>query len=241
MFRRVRAMGLFLRLGFVAATGAAAASCTLISGLEPYTVGAGGADGDSGVPATASNSTPETSMSSSGKPTEDPDATVDPDASPITGEVNEAGGSGDAKSPTADATMDGGDAHPDDGADGGPMADASDGAPPHDSGEAGEVEAGGCTQVTHSNGVDGGTFVDCVPLDSHNQTQAQEACAAAKVGSCGKNTILCSPFGGGDIECTNSASPCICWNYSGPGAGHVSVSQAGALCACPLTSDPKWR
>lgn len=176
-------------------------------------------------------------------PTEGPDATLEPDVLAITGEVSDGGATVVPENVTTDAATDaatGGDATGGGDGDASPLADANDGGSSRDGGEADSGDGGGCALVKHSNGVSGGTFVDCTPLNTHDDTEAANACAAANVGPCGQNTALCSAFGGGSLECTKLSAICLCWAYSGPAAGHVSTSLAGPICACPLSTDAQW-
>ncbi len=233
MVRGVRPGELFWLAGFMAIS-ALASACALISGLDPYAAVVGG---DASAPG-AHGGSPGTSSTSSGQPLEGPDAMPEPDVSVTTGEMIEGGADAYVETPATDGATD---AHvaamEDDGRDTGPTADADDGSKPHDSGEAGNND-GGCTPVTHSNGIDGGTpYVDCAPLDTHSDTEAAKACASANVGSCAKNTLLC--VGLGDVECTQNASTCHCWSYSGRATGHVSTG-LGVVCACPGAADPQW-
>jgi hypothetical protein len=215
------------RLFAFAASGGGVAACALVSGLTDYSLGAV----DAGTPVTK-------------PPDAQGDAPAAADDGPSADDVTEDrvmfdDGSDGAPSDDADAETDGRptedvDAHEGGGVEdaegGGPPPDANDGGPPPDAND-------GCVPVVHSNGV-GQTYTDCVPLNTYGPDEAAKACAATNVGTCGQNTVLC--IGGPTIECTLMAGTCTCWSYTGPTAGRVDTSKAGALCACPAPTDPMW-
>ncbi len=103
---------------------------------------------------------------------------------------------------------------------------------------------GGCTPISHANGL-GGNYQDCAPLGTFNITTAQEA--ASSWGA----TVLPGTF-----TCVTGANTWLAiaairsgqtatWAYTGPAAGHVSLSTSGGdpqglNAVCPLTSDPIW-
>ena len=207
----------FRLFAFSAAWGGLAA-CAAISGLKDYSAGEGGTD----PPLTKFN---EAGSDSPASPTE---AASDDTSG---GEVPEGGdtdaGDGSAK---LDGPPDAGDERGD-ASDGEASADADDGGSSPDAHD-------GCASVSHSNGV-GQHYTDCEPLKTYGAGEAAKACAAADAGACGANTTLC--FGGPTIECTQAAATCMCWSYTGATAGHVLTSKAGAICACPATSDPSWQ
>ena len=106
----------------------------------------------------------------------------------------------------------------------------------------------GACQTTHSNG-EGQSFYDCTGQGTHNQTQAEEACAAftGSSGACkqstsgGCNCLLLFCGASAQSMCGMAGSACHCWQYSGPNAGKVeSESTSNCKASCGSGSDPSW-
>jgi hypothetical protein len=103
-------------------------------------------------------------------------------------------------------------------------------------GAAAGCSCGACT--VHSNGV-GQTFEDCVPNGTYDQTQALAACTAftGKSASC---MIQSCPGGGGgpgkstpgQAACSNGASVCDCWTFSGAEVGLVQSATSKKCDPC---------
>lgn len=110
---------------------------------------------------------------------------------------------------------------------------------------AGTACCSGQCQTAHSNGK-GDSFYDCVATKTHNQTQANEACAAAS-GACSPSSVGCNCIiilGCGSTAqsvCGSAGGKCYCWQYSGPNQGTVQES-SGSNCSasCGSGSDPTW-
>jgi hypothetical protein len=118
--------------------------------------------------------------------------------------------------------------------DGRQVADVSDGGRAGDGG--GDGGDGGCVLYSHTNGL-GQTFVDCVPLDTYDKTEAEKACAAAEGGACAAASFC---PGGDSLECmTGGNGPnttCACWSYSGSTEGAVGTAN-GFWCTGPMTME----
>jgi hypothetical protein len=148
------------------------------------------------------------------------------------GSVGDSAAQGDDGTATRDAT--GGDGATRDGArDTGTLGDAKS-----DASDSGGAEAGSCDGglVTHANGL-GQMFSDCTPLNTFNQTQAFEACAAfsGDAGACKVDPgISCM----GNVVCSTGAV-CGCWVYDGSHPGRY-CSAGTAACCCPGASGPMW-
>lgn len=100
----------------------------------------------------------------------------------------------------------------------------------------------------HDDGV-GDHWSDCTAPATWTSEQATVACTANLGGVAIGNGVHCVPTScGGDdggapsAVCTlangSAANACTCWNYTGPGAGHVKHSLSG--CVCASNSDPSW-
>ena len=105
----------------------------------------------------------------------------------------------------------------------------------------------GC-QTTHSDGV-GQNFFDCNGANSHNQNQAQAACAAftGSASACSPSNVCCGTdlficLGTvADSVCGTAGGKCYCWQYSGGNAGRVqSESTSSCKASCGSSSDPSW-
>lgn len=211
------------RLLAFATIGGGLAACALVSGLTDYSNGVVDAGTSVTKPPDARSDAPAAA---------DDDVTED--------RVMFDDTSDGASSDDADAETDGRPTEDVDAHDGGRVEDAEDGGPPPDADGGGPPPPDandGCVPVVHSNGV-GQTYTDCVPLDTYGPDEAARACAASNAGTCGQNRFVCG--GGPTVECTLMATTCRCWSYTGPTAGRVDTSKAGALCACPAQSDPMW-
>lgn len=159
------------------------------------------------------------------------DGTLGEGASGQDGAPAKEGGGGNADAP-ADSMRDAGDGSSDDA-----VTDArTDAAPDADGGDE------GCS-IAHSNGL-GQAFFDCVPLGTHNQAQALEACAAFT-----GNMSLCVPVGcsPGMEVCSTGFTSCACWKYQGSNIGHVSMpggagegGSGGGTCICPNAASATW-
>jgi hypothetical protein len=107
--------------------------------------------------------------------------------------------------------------------------------------------SGGKCQQTHGNGV-GQNFYDCNSTGTHNQTQANEACAAftGNASACSSSSICCGalcPFLGttSNSVCGASNGTCHCWQYGGSNPGKVeSPSASSCKATCGSGSDPTW-
>jgi hypothetical protein len=104
----------------------------------------------------------------------------------------------------------------------------------------------GACQTSHANGL-GQSFYDCASQGTHNQTQAQEACASliGDGGVCSQTSTCCGLcFGGGNqiqAVCGSASGQCYCWSYSGQGSGTVQTGNgSGCKAACPGRNDPSW-
>jgi hypothetical protein len=233
---RVRREPLLWLVAFVPFAGASA--CAMVAGLGSYTNGDDLETLDASKPVKDGASTHPTEGSTTG---DDGSESSETDgADDVTGDGAEIG-SGDGGVSDADAgegsdASDGGTvAHPDasigdggDGGDGGHVVDAGDGGSGND---------GGCHLYVHNDGT-GQVYSDCAPLNTYNSDEAMAACQALDMGACAANTAICGA--GPTVICTQSASTCRCWSYSGGTQGHVNTSLAGVLCACPTTMDPVW-
>ncbi len=89
----------------------------------------------------------------------------------------------------------------------------------------------------HSNGL-GQSYYDCTPLGTYNQAQATEACTAF-TGNASLCTLDPIPCGGSNEHqiCSNGASTCGCWRYSGLNTGQVN---SNATCLCVPGTAPSW-
>lgn len=105
--------------------------------------------------------------------------------------------------------------------------------------------SGNC-QTTHTNGV-GQNFFDCNNQGSHNQSQAQEACAAYTGNAsacspsstcCGAQIVVCLGQTASSV-CGTLNGKCYCWQYSGPQSGRVE-SPGSCSASCGSSSDPSW-
>ena len=92
------------------------------------------------------------------------------------------------------------------------------------------------TCTSHSNGI-GETFKDCNPSPTYNSTTATEACTAF-TGSAAKCT---SGYASGNNHyvCSDGASVCDCWCYSGSSVGLVHQSTT-TTCYATVSGDPTW-
>jgi hypothetical protein len=147
---------------------------------------------------------------------------------------HEEGGGGNVDAPV-DATQDAGEAGNDATKETGSEA-ATDAGADADGGD------GGCA-IAHSDGL-GQTFFDCVPLGTHNQAQAFEACAAFTGNMSLCVAVGCAP---GNEVCSTGFTSCACWKYQGNNVGHVSSPGAtgeggseGGICICPNAASPTW-
>jgi hypothetical protein len=151
-----------------------------------------------------------------------------------------SGGVGPGDAPAqGDNTTGTGDAPAGDSANDGAMAtvDArADAASDAEGGTTGSCDGG---FVAHTNGL-GQMFYDCAPLNTLNQTQAFEACAAfsGNAGACMFNPgFSCM----GDVVCSKGSSTCACWVYDGNRPGRVCSSTPDGGCCCPgASSPPAW-
>ena len=102
------------------------------------------------------------------------------------------------------------------------------------------------TPTTHDNGL-GQQWSDCTSAGTYTALEATTACETYP-----GSYFTCLPttcnddagVSGQEAVCTSSNSPgitgpCDCWAFSGTGAGHVSISDAG--CVCATNTDPSWR
>jgi hypothetical protein len=118
-------------------------------------------------------------------------------------------------------------------------SDCSNGAPNLDGCEcATPACCGNSCQTTHSNGI-GENFYDCVALNTHNSTQASEACAAYTNNQAACSTFSCTGPGSNQVMCGSLNNLCVCWNFSGSNIGHV-LSSGTSTCYCPGSTDPSW-
>jgi hypothetical protein len=152
------------------------------------------------------------------------------------GDAQAEGGEGDAE------TIDAGDARADAPTDGAPdasLACTASTCPSCGSGCTPCCTATGTCKVVHANG-EGQTFYDCAALDTHDQTQAMEACVAFSKNSsqCTQSSNFCSSII--YAICSVAASTCHCWQYTGPNAGTVQSPTTGCSAQCGSASDPAW-
>jgi hypothetical protein len=99
---------------------------------------------------------------------------------------------------------------------------------------------GGCQPVTHNNGF-GQTFVDCVALNTHDETQAHKACLALEAGACSVMSVNCVSGAPQMLECESTLGQCACWAYTGTYTGSANKDSLSNLCACPTASlSPPW-
>jgi len=234
---RVRIKGTFVAIGFVAIAGASGA-CALVSGLSGFT-NADSAD-SSAPPGPSEDVSAPTQDSAKPVPETSTDLESSSDGSQTTEEIGDAGPTeeaaetdavSDAPADLADAPVDGGPP----ALDAGPVVDAGDGASAGDDGGD-----GGCQPVTHNNGF-GQTFVDCVALNTHDETQAHKACLALEAGACAVRTVNCVSGAPQMLECENTLGQCACWAYTGTYTGSANKDSLSNLCACPTASlSPAW-
>jgi hypothetical protein len=97
---------------------------------------------------------------------------------------------------------------------------------------------GSSCATTHDNGL-GSKFYDCTALNTHNSTQAMEACAAYTGSQSLCSTSGCTGPGSNMVACGTINGICACWNYSGTNVGHVTTS-TNSTCYCPVSTDPSW-
>jgi hypothetical protein len=97
-----------------------------------------------------------------------------------------------------------------------------------------------CTPVQHSNGL-GKTYSDCAAIGAGVDARlAGLACAASFSDASQCKDMACSGGSGGRAVCDHAAN-CVCWTYSGAGAGFVHSSQGGGCdCATAGSGDPSW-
>jgi hypothetical protein len=95
-------------------------------------------------------------------------------------------------------------------------------------------------QTQHTNGT-GQHFYDCNPLSTFTATTATEACKAFTDDATGSkcSAFTCTGGGSNKVVCSNSASICVCWNYSGTFVGHY-YNSGSTSCLCPGSLDPTW-
>jgi hypothetical protein len=97
-------------------------------------------------------------------------------------------------------------------------------------------DGGVCTPNVHPNGF-GQSFMDCAPLGTYNAGTALEACAAYAGDGALCRTESCSD---GQAVCSHDAPDCVCWTFSGSGAGHARNASGGG-CDCGTANDPIWQ
>jgi hypothetical protein len=214
----VRGVRLHRPHALVALLGIAAgsAACALVSGLSDFSE-------ETADDASASTTASDGARAEPNGRTEDVSNDVSDDASDAG--ANDGAPAADAPSYDADADVQG---------DGRQVADVSDGGRAGDGG--GDGGDGGCVLYSHTNGL-GQTFVDCVPLDTYDKTEAEKACAAAEGGACAAASFC---PGGDSLECmTGGNGPnttCACWSYSGSTEGAVGTAN-GFWCTGPMTME----
>jgi hypothetical protein len=99
------------------------------------------------------------------------------------------------------------------------------------------------TPIAHDDGL-GGSWTDCVPAHTYDQTEATAACASYYATASCTLPVRCSGLDGGsgvavcDFFSGDTETPCACWTFEGSGAGHAHFSDAG--CGCASTGDPSW-
>jgi hypothetical protein len=106
---------------------------------------------------------------------------------------------------------------------------------------------GSSCETIHANGVRQ-NFYDCKDKGTHNQAQAQAACAAytGSAGACSASQVCCGVlfpicFGTiGSSVCGTANGKCYCWQYDGPNPGRVSAVSGRCTASCGAGSDPTW-
>jgi hypothetical protein len=84
--------------------------------------------------------------------------------------------------------------------------------------------------VTHSAGIAGVTWQDCVPLGTHTGPQALKACtawcAANSAGGCNNcvEGIICNSYNGWSGQTGNNPPTVVSWLWLAPNAGEVTDS-----------------
>jgi hypothetical protein len=228
-----------VRFVALAAFAGGTAACAMVAGLPDYTLGSGESGGgkpplkDARVDAPVVVTDDEGGGSEAGDTDDGPGNDGSGDATEDTGDgMAGSDGMAGARDVGAPETGTG-------GPDGGP--DGNDGGlpetgPPHDGGD------GGCTALTHLNGV-GGTYKSCAAPNTYDLAEATKACASASSSSCSMQAIICGINDNENFVCgtTGPGSACTCWSYQSPNPGHVRVTTlAPNLCQCATGADLAW-
>lgn len=100
---------------------------------------------------------------------------------------------------------------------------------------------GGCAN-THTTGLPGANYYDCVALGTYDFTQASSACFGFSDGGGSCVAFHCGGQPDADsIMCTAGLSTCGCWSYAGNDAvGHARIQLDASSCGCPTSTDPTW-
>lgn len=102
-------------------------------------------------------------------------------------------------------------------------------------GDGGATGDGGCP--LHDNGV-GQRYAYCAPVGPVNAELAMAACQASGGDTSKCKDTSCNGGSGGRAVC-KAEGRCVCWTYTGSGAGLVHSSSGGG-CDCGVSPDPMW-
>jgi hypothetical protein len=119
------------------------------------------------------------------------------------------------------------------------FSDCNNGAPNIDGCECATPSCcGNQCALKHANGL-GQSFWDCVALNTYDQTQGTEACAAYTGNQNACSVYSCTGGGQNKVVCGVTNGLCACWNFSGSNVGKVLLNNS-ASCFCPGANDPAW-